>query len=201
MTVPPGGPPKAVIDSSVLVPILTYQFPSTNWLGYVDKWVFIPSCEGVLQVRYVPTLAHFVRIAFVILLLALAVVSAACGSQPDPTAAPATSAPTTTSAPVPPLSPGRQFQPGHRNQLGHRSRRLRCLRPTHLRLPPVPPLSPGRQSQPGHRNQLGHRSRRLRCLRPTHQPQPIPLSHCQQPRLTQRLHLTQRPRRGLSEHP
>ena len=32
MTVPPGGPPKAVIDSSVLVPILTYQFPSTNWL-------------------------------------------------------------------------------------------------------------------------------------------------------------------------
>ena len=64
MTVPPGGPPKAVIDSSVLVPILTYQFPSTNWLGCVDKWVFIPSCEGVLQVRYVPTLAHFVRIAF-----------------------------------------------------------------------------------------------------------------------------------------
>lgn len=31
MTVPPGGPPRAVIDSSVLVPILTYQFPSANW--------------------------------------------------------------------------------------------------------------------------------------------------------------------------
>ena len=40
-------------------------------VGCVDKWVFIPSCEGVLQVRYLPTLAHFVRIAFVILLLAL----------------------------------------------------------------------------------------------------------------------------------
>ena len=37
MTVPPGGPPKAVIDSSVLVPILTYQFPSANWLAGLWK--------------------------------------------------------------------------------------------------------------------------------------------------------------------
>ena len=36
MTVPPGGPPKAVIDSSVLVPILIYQCPSANWL--VGLW-------------------------------------------------------------------------------------------------------------------------------------------------------------------
>ena len=37
MTVPPGGPPRAVIDSSVLVPILTYQFPSANWLAGLWK--------------------------------------------------------------------------------------------------------------------------------------------------------------------
>ena len=36
MTVPPGGPPRAVIDSSVLVPILIYQCPSANWL--VGLW-------------------------------------------------------------------------------------------------------------------------------------------------------------------
>ena len=82
-----------------------FSYWRSGAVGCVDKWVFIPSCEGVFQVRYLPTLAHFVRIAFVILLLALAVVSVACGSQSDPTATPVTSAITATSAPSPTAQP------------------------------------------------------------------------------------------------
>ena len=60
----------------------------------------IPRLQGGSLVRYLSTLAHPTRVAFVILALVLAAMSVACGSDPAPTAVPATIAPTATLGPT-----------------------------------------------------------------------------------------------------
>jgi putative PIN family toxin of toxin-antitoxin system len=43
MTADRAGPPRVVIDTDVLIPILTYEFPSTNWLAKLwQSYAVIP---------------------------------------------------------------------------------------------------------------------------------------------------------------